>query len=647
MAEPDSGTTIQNETTLAVDGSFQLTISSDGMEAFLEAIKPATGGGPSITIEQVLSALKKSGVNHGIATDKITQIIIAINTGDQCTTPQEPISIATGDTAVAGEDSQLQWHVNEEQLQSHNFSLLPGELIATYQPATQGKLGKNVYGKTVPAAAGHNNVLHLGNGIETIKTEQGDEYRAKWFGIIEYDGQILNVDSTISVSDDNMEVHMDIHPRSVSGAAVELTHILDALDKNGIKHGIDETAIQQALTQAASTDSKQCIKQLLVATGTPLKSGKDARLVISHDDLTAGKELNDGSIDFHEHGYPRNVKKGETIGYLLEAKDAANGTTIHGKIIEAHAPKIIELELTGLHRDERGKLVADIDGALIISGSHLEIVDLLIIDGDVAQKTGNIHSDIPVHVKGHIEPGFILESKKEVIIENNVEDAIVHSGSNVVIKGGIRGRHSELFAPGDISVGFIENAKVFVNGNITIRASIINSEVASNSTIIVGDKRARHSAVMGGVITAHTLVEAITLGSPAYAKTLIRIGMAQETRRQLNKLETEIEKKQQELTNLDQIENRYKKSTNADTATLMRKIQTTREASLTEIAAYKEQEAELLTTLKQTESAKVVVHKNTLPGVIICINEQRLEITHELGKGTFTLTDDGVTFHPG
>src|SRR3546814_18643252 len=92
--------------------------------------------------------------------------------------------------------------------------------------------------------------------------------------------------------------------------------------------------------------------------------------------------------------------------------------------------------------------------------------------GDVGAQTGNVDSRIPVHVKGHVVAGYQVKSKKDVIVEHNVEDAIVRAGGSVVVKEGIRGHASEVFSPHDVPAGFIENASVFANGNISVRSSV-------------------------------------------------------------------------------------------------------------------------------------------------------------------------------
>lgn len=649
----------------AVDGGFRLLLSDDLFMVYLDEITASQNGGKSVTVDDVLKELKKQKITQGIDNAKIGEIIDAFHAGTlqfeppsknkfRKVAPKENFCIATGEKSVPGENGVLVWALDEEQIKHNHCAVLAGEIIATYQPATNGKDGKNVLGKTIPTKAGANNFPRIGIGIETTTTDKGEQYQAKWLGVIKYDASgsaiALSIEHGVAISEDEMEVHLDIFAKSISGVPIQISHITALLESNGVQHGADENAIQEALTKAEQLSIEKKIgyvSHVLVAKGTPVQDGKDARLVLSRDNKAAGMELAGGRIDFREKSYPWNVKKDDKVGYLLEAKNAADGRLVTGVVVEAKQPKEIEIELDGLHKDERGRLIADKDGALIISTRSLYIVEILEINGDVGQKTGNVHSDIPVHVTGFVEPGFMLESKKEIIIDNNIEDASVRSGGDILIKGGIRGTKSEVFAPGEVNVGFIENAKVFINGHLTVRGSIINSEIGSNGDIVIGAENAKAS-IIGGVVTANNRIESACLGSKIYSKTIVRVGFSQETRREFNKLESDIEVKNKELEQLDQIEYRHKHYPMGDSQTILAKVAATRVVRQQEMAALNKSIEELKQKVAESEGSKVIVKKSIYPGVTVSINEYTYDVTRELGPGVFSLDTEikAVIFVP-
>ena len=649
IAEHDNSS--QNEPGRPVNGNFKLQVSDDQMAVYLCELSPASDGGEALSLDSVLAELELQKITVAIDKDKINAILASANTESS----EEQICIATGVAPIEGVDGELVWNIPAPHMENGCAVVLPGEVIATYKAATMGSPGKTVFGEAISVSSGTNKFPRIGNGIETCKTDVGDEYSAVDMGLVvfeqEDDAELVQVSVPMEVTDDGMDARLDIFGRSSAGKEIDCEDVLAVLAKKEIVHGIDQAVIQESLKKALKLSSEEqigCVKDVIVASGTPSQEGKNARLIISHDETTAGAELSNGRMDFHEHNYPWNVSKDEKVGYLLAAKPAIAGTPVYGGTLEVEPVEEIEVDLEGLHKDEQGRLIADIDGALIMNGTHISVVDLLVINGDVAQKTGNVHSKTPVHVKGHVEPGFVLESQKDIIVEKNVEDATVRSGSSIMIKGGVRGMKSEIYSPSDVIVGFVENASVFVNGDLTVNRSIINSIVATNGSVVVGSKKAKRSMVVGGELTAHKLIELVELGSNSYAKTILRLGVAQEERRQINNLDKELDEFNSKLEQINQIEYHHKQSPKADTEEVLSKVALTRESLQLEISSIEEKKSQVLDQVKESESGKVVVNKCVYPGVVISINEHSYEVERELGAGSFIYDKDlnSVIFVP-
>ena len=187
---------------------------------------------------------------------------------------------------------------------------------------------------------------------------------------------------------------------------------------------------------------------------------------------------------------------------------------------------------------------------------------------------------------------------------------------------------------------------MFVNGNLAVRGSIMNSTIGSNSSVIVGTGRSKGGAIIGGELTAHCDVEASTLGSQAFIKTIIRVGLAQEERRELNNLKNDLVTKKHELKQLGQLENHYQLHPSTVGEEIMRKITNTRKTLLEEVSIIKEKYDVLNKRINKSENAKVVAHKRIYPGVTIYINELHYNVVRELGPGTFSIDGGHITFTP-
>lgn len=638
-----------------IDGRFRLRITRDKLAVHMAELQMPKGGGTPVKVKHVYDALKKLKVKYGIDGKKIDHIVTELNEGRLAAAerdlaldagqPMEEIGdfcIAKGDAPIHGQHASLRWCIEEEKAQ--DYVVVPGELIAVYSPQVPGRTGKSIFGTPLNAIQGRDDTTKPGDGVEQVKVDGNIEYRAKWFGTVHINDNTLSVRCPLTILDDGMKAVLDLLPPFSPDTHVQYDSIVSTLNQHRITYGIDEHALRDAVRMV--NKNRQPVAGLVVAEGLPVFHGIDARIVYKQKGKVAGQGLAKGRIDFHEHNSSMCFKSGDIIGHLINAKVAQDGTRITGEIIKARPHKELDLKLEGAHLDSGNRIVADVDGVLIIHDSCLIVTELLVIDGDVAQKTGNIHCMADVHVKGHIEPGFELESEKNVFIDKNVEDANVRSGGDIRIKGGIRGAKSEVYAPGSVSVGFVENANVFVNGDICVRDSVINSKISSNGMITVGSKQSRHSAIIGGRTTAKTRIEAYELGSSGYSKTIVSVGFTQEAKQQQRDLRSNIAGMETELVQLERLELHYKLHSKADRDEIMRKVHTTRANLSKELTSLREQLDTVMKEIKQHEDVRIVVHRKIYPGVVIKIQGHAFEVTREMSSGIFSLEDEQIVFHP-
>jgi hypothetical protein len=636
------GTVRTNDDTLAVN--CPLTIADDKMSAAIDLLPHHSKTHP-IELDDVIKTLHDHNITFGIQNDVITNSLAALNETQQ---PIGKLVVAEGQPSVHSVNASIDWNIDYDETNKQDYIAHPGELIATRRLVTTGMPGKDIYGSEISVTPGEDTEIKISDNI--IEDSDSHQYHSATLGIVIYknnDNSIeLGIDDGLKVTDSGMTARLSLYKTTSNGTLVTLADVIKTLESCGIKFGINEAAISEALN-SAKNNSSPTLKEVIVAQGKPVLNGEDAYIVYSQKTNIAGEELSKGRIDFHERNYPWSFKKDDVIGRIIQAKPEKDGMDVRGEIIKAIPGNELELELEGAHIDGHNKIIADVDGTLIINGMHLSLSDILVINGDIAIETGNIHSTISVHIKGHVEPGYEVTSDKSIIIDKNIEDSKARAGGSITVKGGIRGLISEVYAPGDINADFIENANVFVNGTATITRSIINSKVSSNQSVTVGSKQAKHSAIIGGRITARTQIEAFVLGSRAFHKTIISVGFTQETKQQQRDLTREIDAKEKELIQLYQVETHCLLHPNAKTDEIISKVNATREATINAITPLKEQLSKIIQQLERSENIRVVVHNKVFPGVIIKINEHAYEVNREMSGGIFTLENDEIIFHPG
>lgn len=617
-----------------------LSVSADRLEARMSLLPPSTPD-TVLTAEHICTTLAKFDIGYGIQQDSIEVAVIKLAAQRQRI---DDVVVACGIAAAHGNNAKTHWYMPRENNRPLPCYLKPGQPIVAIQLATTGADGFDIHKHVLRATPGAPIAPSAGRFVVAQQQEAGAvTFCSAVLGVLQLNDMQLSVEPGLTISADMLEARLALSTHSYDGKAVTVEDITTTLAACAVTVPVDESLLKNALAALPTTGPPSAI---VVARGTPPQDGKDMRLILSHKE-SVGLELSHGRIDFNEHDYPWNVTQGETIGFILPAKAEHDGVSVTGMPIKAHKPHEIKLELTNVHQNERGKLIADVDGVLVIDGCNLSILDLLVINGDLNNTVGNVHSKAGVHVKGHVEPGLILESQKDVIIDKNVENATVKARGSITIKGGVRGHHSEAFTPGNLTVGFIENAAIYVNGDINVRTSIINSTVASNGAVFAGSTKVRHAAVMGGELTARHLIEAIELGTPTYARTVVRLGIPQELRRQLNHLGNEIQAQEKELEDLAKIEHHYRHHPTAQAGEVLQRVSVTRNALQEQLSVQRQSLAELRAQLAGDQQTRLVVHKKVYPGVIVNISDHAYEVRDEHGKGVFTLDDNRVVFHPG
>ncbi|RDH86005.1 MAG: hypothetical protein DIZ80_00595 [endosymbiont of Galathealinum brachiosum] len=616
---------------------FKLQVSDDQLSVYIRDITPASDGGDALSIEMIAARLKSKKISAPVNKENIEAIIEAPGN----TLSDEQACIVQGKPPVESQDAIFTLNIPEKYLNHNCAVVLPDDVVATYREAINGTPGKNVYGKVIKVSPGKKVKIQTGAGIKITKNQKDVDYIATNLGVIDYEHteriEKISLSSSVNIAEGNMQACMDIYAKTVNDVEITTENIIEELNRNKVSFGFDEVSIQTALSKALNITGQHpvsCVSDVVVANGLESEPCKDAKLIISLDKNTIGAEIHGGYIDYHEQGYPWNVSEGDRAGYLLKAKPGVEGKTVRGVAIKVKKPREIKLKLQGLHIDEKGRLVADMDGALIVSNFTLKVIDLLVID-KVDYEKGNINSNIPVHVKGSIRPGFIIESDDSVIIEYNVEDSTIRAEGDIVIKGGIRGVKSRVYSPSNINVGFIENAKVFVNGVLTVTGSILNSTVASNDTIRVGVGNPKHSMVAGGEITANNHLEVSELGSDGFVKTVVHIGVAQEERRKIRLIDDDIEKNILNLKKVDQLETRHRIMPVKETKDIIFKLQITRKALVDTKQKLEEKKLKLIEEIKDKNVGNVRVNKFTYPGVIIFIQDKRYKVSKKLEAGSF------------
>ena len=629
---------------LSIDSGFEVTEDKNQVYMDIYAGK-ITGIDKEVTDTDILKTLETLGIINGVDLDQINSSLKQANASGGVV---KNVLVAEGEAPVNGKDDVIKWNIDVQSEDINKRAVLPGQTIASIKSNSLSKPGLNVYGEVVPGVDGSSLSIACSDGVEEVKSPGLLEYQALRLGVVQFESDALSVKSGIKVSEDNLKATMSLLRPEIAGnkGDIKLHHVMTTLNEYGVVYGIKTDAIKLILDNI--NKEKKSKVDLLVAEGVPAKDGVDARVEFDKELSVGGKILPNGKIDYQEKSYPWNVKVNDVIGKLIPPIRSEDGRNVRGDDLIANQLKDTEPELEGVVKESDGTLRVTEDGILLVNGINFKVSDSLELDGDVCHKTGNINSDKTVNVKGYVGAGFVLESKGDAIIQENVEDATVSADGGVVIKSGIRGTHSKIIAGENITAAFAENAELNAKGDIIITNSLINCNTVCQGIVQVGNGKSGKSTLVGDVTQAIKGLDVAILGSDSFNKTIKEVGAGNNSYMRLKEIVDDILNIKKAITDVKKLHEhccknpRSQKEQNA----LLLKLNGTLEQKNKEYNDLLEEKEELAQLMETSKDAKVIVRNRVYPGVTIRIMNKIYEVKEERKAGRFLLKGEKVIFVP-
>ncbi len=167
------------------------------------------------------------------------------------------------------------------------------------------------------------------------------------------------------------------------------------------------------------------------------------------------------------------------------------------------------------------------------SAKGLEFKNVYIVKKDVDFSTGNINFSGSVMVNGDVRSGFKIIAQDDVQVNGVVEDAVIESNGNVLLKTGFVGRgKGQIIAQGDVTVKFCENETIISEGDIYISEYVMHSKIITKGNLYVTDKT---GLIVGGETYAVKCIEANVVGNENYTPTKLFVGVDMVTKAYLEK----------------------------------------------------------------------------------------------------------------
>lgn len=351
----------------------------------------------------------------------------------------------------------------------------------------------------------------------------------------------------IQVSFDKMTAAMRLYPKSDGGNDITKEQVMAAIEDAKIKAGIDEAAIEEALSE------KKYCTDIIIAKGTLPTAGRDATINYYFDtNSKARPELKeDGSVDFFKLNTLHHCTKGQVLAEIIPEERGNDGIDVLGTITPAREVKKVKFDHgRNLQISQDGlKLLSMVDGHVNYVNGAVFVSDVYSVE-DVGPSTGNIEYHGNVEVKGNVCENFEIKTDGDVFVNGVVEGAYIEAGGNIVIARGMHGQNKgKLVAGGNVIAKFISAAEVNAKGFVEAE-QILNAKVVAGTEI---HAEAGKGLITGGRVIAKKAVNVKNAGSPMGANTIIEVGVDPETKKRIASLQKEISEKSKSINQMQAV----------------------------------------------------------------------------------------------
>lgn len=256
-----------------------------------------------------------------------------------------------------------------------------------------------------------------------------------------------------------------------------------------------------------------------------------------------GTNVDIDDLDMREMQQRATVKTGQLVAEIRYGTPPVAGRNVYGE--EMPPPASDELIVRvgeGIQQREAGRFYASCDGIPQLETEAVSLSKILVHEGDVNLRTGNIRFDGPVEIKGSIDHGAVVETSGDLIVHGTIRGADVRAAGSITVKAGITtGATGRVHARGDLAADFIENSNITCGGNLIVAKALLNSQVISGGTVKVVSKG---GVIAGGKIITKDSLATGNLGFKRGAVTVLDIGVDWRTARALHIREGRFEKLQ-------------------------------------------------------------------------------------------------------
>ncbi len=449
----------------------------------------------------------------------------------------------------------------------------------------------------------------------------------------------------VNISDDKLKAYINYEPAR-GGQEITVSTLEETLNEAGVIYGVDRQALKEVVNCGNS------LEEFIVAEGKEPEPGKDAELNYHFeiDNENIGTERADGSIDFFDRDLITNVEPGEVLVTKKEPEPGVAGKAVTGKELKPEPPKDKKLPAGKNVEKKEGKLVADIEGQVIIDGDKVSVTPVHKVKGDVDLDVGNIDFVGSVVINGDVQEGFSVKAEEDIEIKGKVFAAEIEAGGDVKISKGFIGKDKgEVKAEGNVKVKFVENGSITSGDRVEVADAIMHSTVTAAEEIVLGKGK---GLIVGGKCRAGKKIEASVLGSSLATTTVLEVGVDPGLKEKIQEIEEDLEENRQNKTKAEKALNLLEKLKKQqgelpqDKEQMFYRLKKTKKSLRQERERKEEKLAELENQIQKSRRGKIEVREKVYSGVTLIVGKSQYNVKDTISASAFVEEEGEVKQKP-
>ncbi|MBN2332726.1 MAG: DUF342 domain-containing protein [Deltaproteobacteria bacterium] len=344
---------------------------------------------------------------------------------------------------------------------------------------------------------------------------------------------------TSQISADRLQATIDITLTPGDEELLTVEYVMQVLAEQQVVAGINEEAIKM-FCQQATANPGQSVKGIVAQGIKFVESSQPIYKFYFATRKSIGQVLESGKIDYRDRGAVNFYQPGAVLLKITPGKAGCKGLQVDGTVTEPeplkHLKKITAGKNVAMETDADGCLIfkSQAAGQANLDGSQVIIENIYHLEGDVNLDTGHIKYQGPVQVSGNLDAGFSIISNNDVFIGKLIDGGSVKAKGDLVVGTGIIGNpEASLTVMGNIKSEYISGVV-----HCKTKGSIIAEKHIINSSLIAGGAIRCAGKITGEcVISAFSGVETGELGSESASRALVEVGNTVFIREQLQKIE--------------------------------------------------------------------------------------------------------------